>query len=181
MSFREIEDERHANNGTLWPVAIGLTGGTKRLPRYLFISLRPTMLRACDWLVSGGFVRLMLGEGPDAGKLRLTGRGSSFVRKAGRGKESRVLQIRSTLLAATLPVPRRAIGATTCEFEQDDDGITIVLPSWAWAAPRADAPVAAVALSSPAPEACNTPFKGLLAGGVTGAGRPTKPIPLLGA
>ena len=130
-----------------------------------------------EWAAQVVDVRLLLGEGEDAGRVRVVPGGA--IRLLAMGKTRAF--IRSGLLACTLPVPDGKVAPVPVEFDYDAEWIDITLPVWARAKPAmASTPVTVVGVAGASAPA-KPPFKGALAGGLGDvAGRPSAPLPMTG-
>lgn len=182
MSWSEIVLVARKHNGVkLAAITVAASDGVKRVARRIVIALRPEQIDNLPWLTPGGGVKLLLGHGEHAGKLRLEPGGPAKLVKSTRGA---TVMIMSPDLATRLRLPPGRLPPEEVGFDFHDTWIEIDLPKWA--VPHTASTItgaalhAAIAAAPPVNPAQVTPFRGVAQRTGLGRGVPTKPVPLSG-
>lgn len=145
-------------------IEIACNARTPRLQAGMSLILRGAMLPPLPFLRAGARIDALLGEGDNAGKLRIE-HGTEFrlfiIGKSGAS---------GTLMTRGLPMPPglppKTHRSIAVPFECGDGWIEITLPAWL-RSPEAENEAEAEHIAAPAPEAPRTPAAAFAAAGRT--------------
>lgn len=137
MSFTEI----FPNTKTKQPamhVAVGMScnGAGKRYQPWTSILIRPEQV-GLPWIAKGAMAKVQIGNGQDAGKLRISAKGPFSFRAAAGKSTALLLRIPGLQNHANGAQPLRAVSYTISDLS-----IIIDLPGWALGSTTQQPPVA---------------------------------------
>lgn len=140
MSWEPIGADRANGDGA---VIVSTSEGCGRMPSLLTITLRLDQLPSLGFLKPGGACQVLLGRGPDTGRIRLVaGTGSKFFALGRRSGAGGSISLRVRLPEGIKPAKR---GPDTVEHEANvgESYLEMRLPSWAIIVDRVTVPTPA--------------------------------------
>lgn len=130
------------------PVEIACRRASERKPGGLYFVLRSALLPGVPFLRRGARIDVLLGEGAEAGKIRLE-HGAEFpLTMIGRSNSTNTLVLNSVPMPPGVPAISRT--AERAEFTCGADWIEVTLPRWAMEQAPLSAPVPQPAVPAPA-------------------------------
>jgi len=189
MSWEDIDAPLSPSGKVLADVFVSASaGGGHRHPSFA-LSVRVARLDGLAWFEPGARVKVRIGAGEHAGMLRIEPNGAFRLSRTGvtpkAGQTDRAVTLSSTALPVMLKLLPGLHKATPVEFDYGDGWLEVTLPAWARQREAAIPPGVPVPFTPSLPQVLRSdsgkaPFKGALAGGVGGTGKPQAAIPLSG-